>query len=47
MRHLITLVLDLMAADDVVQAILVEKVGGDIGTKLDTHTSLAGRGPWQ
>ena len=47
MRHLITLVLDLMAADDVVQAVLVEKVHGDIGAKLDTYTTLAGRGPWQ
>lgn len=39
--HLITLGLDLVAADDVIQVVLLQEGLGDIGPKLAAHAPLA------
>lgn len=43
MRHLVALGLDLVAADDVVQVVLLQEGLGDIGAKLAADTPLADR----
>lgn len=40
MCDLITLCLDLVTADDVIQLVLVQEPLGDVRTKLTAHTSL-------
>lgn len=45
MGHFIALGFDFMAADDVVQLILLQEGLGDIGSKLATHATLADRAP--
>lgn len=44
-RHLVALGLDLVAADDVVQVVLLQEGLGDIGPKLAAHTPLTDRAP--
>lgn len=43
--HLVALSLDLVAADDVVQVILLQEGLGDIGPKLAAHAPLTDRAP--
>lgn len=45
MGHLVALSFDFMAADDVVQLILLQEGLGDIRPKLTTHTTLADGAP--
>lgn len=45
MGHLIALSFDFVAADDVVQLVLLQEGLGDIRPKLATHTPLADRAP--
>lgn len=45
MCDLITLCLDLVTADDVIQLVLVQEPLGDVRTKLTAHTSLRDRPP--
>lgn len=45
MGHLIALGFDFMAADDVIQLILLQEGLGDIRPKLATHTTLADGAP--
>lgn len=44
-RHLVALSLDLVAADDVVQVVLLQEGLGDIGPKLAAHAPLTDRAP--
>lgn len=45
MGHLVALGFDFMAADDIVQLILLQEGLGDIRPKLATHTTLADGAP--
>ena len=43
--HLVALSFDLVAADDVVQVVLLQEGLGDVGPKLAAHAPLTDRAP--